>query len=224
MDDANNHLAPIRAMVEVLDPGSREALARALHQHVHAPRSPVERRLAELGPLARLLDEQPQPPERLPYIQRKAYDQRRAQRGAGPSSEWLTDRYGSWQRACWAAWTLLRDGRKPLGGPPYPRHHPNGKRPVTYTADECIVSVQACAAALGHPPSSSEYHRWSIERKRQAREAGQELRIARMSIVLRALAPEDAPPREKWLTARTRALAAADEIRGYARESPLPMS
>lgn len=200
-------------MLEVLDDDGRATLARALQQHVHAPPKAAEQHVAKLGLLARLLAEHPQQPERLPYVERKHYDQcRAAETTDAPSSEWLVQRFGSWKRACWAAWSLLPDGRKPLGGTPYSRLPPGRRSPRRYTVEECIASIRACATALGRWPSSGDYHRWSIEKKRRAREAGRELRIARMSIILRLLADKDAAPREKWLTARARALEGCESL------------
>jgi hypothetical protein len=207
MTRPDNHLAPISAMIEVLDHERRETLAGALHQHVHAPPTAAERRVAFLGLLARLLNEHPQPPERIPYVERQQYDERRAaETSDAPSSERLVERFGSWKRVCWAAWLLQPDGRKATGGTPYSRLYPGRSRPPEYTVEECFASIRACADALGRAPSSADYHRWSLKKKRDARDAGQECRIVRMSIILRLLAPDDAPPREKWLTARARAL------------------
>ena len=206
-EGAHDDLRPIRAMLALLAEADRETFARALHQHVHAPASAAERRVRELGFLAQLLDEQPQPPERLPFVERKHYDQRRKTEAPdAPTSAWLVERFGSWKRVCWAAWSLLPDGRKPMGGTPHPRSPPRRPRPAEYTVAEAINSVLACAAALGRTPSSRDYHRWSLSQKRRARETGHESRIARMSIVLRLLAPKNPPPRTKWKLARDRAL------------------
>ena len=183
------HLAPIRAMLAVLDDDARETLARALHQHVHAPPSAAKRRVAELGFLARLLNEQPQPPDRLPYVSRKLYDQRR-ESGApdAPLSARLQERFGSWQRACHAAWGLLSDGRSWGPGEPWsrpPRH------PKNYTVDEVVASVRACAEAVGHIPSSGEFHWWVINRRARARQRGESTRpFAPYASVMRLVAPD----------------------------------
>src|SRR4051812_709019 len=106
----NPDLAPLRAMLNRLNPASKQEFTRRLHARVHAPKAAAERRLADLGYLAGLLDERPQPPERLPYIERKIYDQRRPlEAPEAPLTARLTERYGSWERACYAAWGLLDD-------------------------------------------------------------------------------------------------------------------
>ena len=191
-------------MLDVLEPDGREALARALHAQVHAPATAAERRWAELGLLARLLDEHPQKAA-VPYVKRQVYD-RAAEAAEAPPSERLVERFGSWRRVCWAAWGLLSDGRSAMGGLPYQLNRPDRRGYRPYTVEEALASVCACSEALRRLPSSSAYHKWAREKKQQARASGQESRVVRMSIVLRLLAPADAPPREKWLMARARAL------------------
>jgi hypothetical protein len=71
MAASDDHLAPIRAMLATLDDDRRKTLARAFHQHLNAPPPASERRVAELGFLARVLKEKTQDPDRLPYIARQ---------------------------------------------------------------------------------------------------------------------------------------------------------
>jgi hypothetical protein len=201
------HLAPIRAMLAQLSHDDKRTLAAALHQHLFAPPPAAELRVRELGLLARLLDEEPQDPERLPYVERRRYDERRARdQSEAPASARLVERFGTWQRACRSAWGLLPDGRSSMGGSPYPRRHAHRRRPAKYTEAEAIASVRLCRDTLGRWPSSGDYHTWSLAQRRRAFVNGREVRIARMSIVLRLLASSDAPPGANWASARARAL------------------
>jgi hypothetical protein len=185
-------------MLDRLDSTARQEFAQRLHQRVHAPEAAAERRLADLGFLTRLLDEQPQRPDRLAYIERKTYEQRRPLEAPNaPLSARLVERYGSWHRACFAAWGLLNDGRNRFGTRRPPGTLPGRHRPPAYTADECFSSVRACAAALGKIPSSFEYHLWKIERTRRAKQLGQHVRLPHYRAVIRELAP-DRPRRGGW--------------------------
>ena len=110
--ESNPRLAPVRAMIAVLPENAAAEIARALHANLNAPPTAADYRVKELGFLARLLDEKPQPPDRLPYIARKLYEARRATDAAfAPPAARLQERFGSWSRACHAAWGLLEDGR-----------------------------------------------------------------------------------------------------------------
>ncbi len=176
-------------MLAVLDDDARETLARALHQHVHAPPSASERRVAELGFLSRLLNEQPQPPDRLPYIARKLYDERRERDAPdAPLSARLQEKFGSWPRACHGAWGLLEDGRSWGPGEPWPRPP---RHPKDYTPEEAAASVRRCADVLRRIPSSTDYHKWCLNCRRRARDAGQSTRpYVHYASVLRLLAPD----------------------------------
>lgn len=187
--------APLLAMLDHLSPTGIGELARALHAKLNTPPTAAERRVDELGSLARVLEERPQYPEVLPYIPRNYYDQRRLETGIGALSARLVERYGSWPRACHAAWGLLQDGRRFGTGQPWPRP-PRGP---DYTVEECIASVRECAAAIGHIPSSIEYHRWVMNRRARARTAGRPSRAVHISTVYRLLAPER-KNRQGWQT------------------------
>jgi hypothetical protein len=177
-------------MFRRLDPERRERFLRAVHQHLNAPEAASERRWRELGFLATLLDEVPQPPETLPYIERHVYEKRRpTEAPEAPRAAWLCERYGSWKRACYAAWGLLDDGSRRWGSYE-PRLPPGHKRVTRYTTDECIRTVEECAKALGSIPSSWDFHRWTLARRRRAKAAGMPIRLAGYNAVLRQLAPE----------------------------------
>jgi len=176
-------------MIGTLPPPAVAEIGRALHGKLNAPPTAAERRVKMLDLLARVLDEEPQYPDRLPVIPRKVYDARRSENPSfGPPSARLQERFGSWARACHAAWGLLEDGRSWGKGEPWsrpPRH------PKNYEIDEAVASVLKCAAALGHLPSSGEYHGWVLNRRAQARARGESTRpFAHYASVLRLLAPD----------------------------------
>lgn len=188
-------LAPVRAMIEALPAEAVEEVGRALHARLNAPITAAERRVKELLFLTRLLEEQPQPPDRLPYIPRKLYDQRRVTDAPdAPLSARLHERFGSWIRACHAAWGLRDDGRSFGEAQPWPR---TPRRRNAYSVDEAKASVRQCADAIGHRPSSYEYHMWVMTRRARARAAGETVVIVHLSTVNRLLAP-DRKDRNGW--------------------------
>lgn len=178
-------------MIDTLPPAALAELGRALHAKLNTPPTAAERRSKTLGLLARVLDEKPQYPDRLPFIPRKIYDARRSDDPSlGPPSARLQEQFGSWARACHAAWGLLLDGRSWGRGEPWPRPP---RHPKNYEVGEAVASVQSCAEALGHIPSSTEYHGWVGNRRAQARTRGESTRpFAPYASVLRLLAPDRA--------------------------------
>ncbi len=187
MDDVDAVLAPLRAMVSLLPIEAKHVLARRLHDQLFAPATAGERRIAELGLLAALLDESPQPPGRLPRIERAAYEARRvAEDGAAPRAAVLVERYGSWSRACWAAWGLLADGRNAMGGRPWPQQG----RASRFDLNACVDAVRACAAAIGRIPTSKDYTDWARARRRNARDRRAAVDVPLHAVVLRMLAPD----------------------------------
>lgn len=164
---------------------------------MYAPASAAEQRVSELGYLARLLEELPQPSDALPYFERQVYtERRRVEAPDAPSARELCKRYWSWQGACIAAWGLLADGRNRFGIKP-PGTKPGSRKPPPYTVEEAIASVIACEQALGYIPFSFEYHQWRNARVRRARRLGQEIRLVHYKRVIDRLAPERAH-RDGW--------------------------
>jgi hypothetical protein len=184
-------LAPLRAMLAVLPKELREEFAMTLYRVVNAPPPAGKGRVLELHFLARLLDERPQPPETLPYVERTEYDARRRaeSESAAPSSSRLVKRYGSWQLACYAAFGIRDDGRRAFGEAPWLRRPIGEGKPKKFTTEECIAAVQECAVALGHVPSGKEFQQWQLAMKRSARALGRTARVASLRAVLRELAP-----------------------------------
>lgn len=195
----DRRLAPLRAMISRLDRDGRETLARAFHDQLYAPASAAEQRVSELRYLAQLLDELPQPPDALPYIERQVYtERRRIEAPDAPSAYELCKRYWSWLGACIAAWGLLADGRNRFGIKP-PGTKPGSRKPPPYTVEEAIASVIACEQALGYIPSSFDYHRWREARVRRARKLGQEIRLVYYRRIIDLLAPKRTH-RDGWKT------------------------
>jgi hypothetical protein len=180
----------MRAVLGCIDRDARETLVRAFHDQLYAPASAAEQRVSALGYLGRLLDELAQRPDALPYVERQVYARRRQPEAPdAPSARELCKRYGSWQGACIAAWGLLADGRNRFGIRP-PGTKPGLRKPPPYTVEEAIASVIACERALGHIPSSFEYHMWRTARVRRARRLGQEIRLVHYKRIINLLAPE----------------------------------
>lgn len=181
---------PMLAMIAYLSAEQRRKLARSLHQQVNAPPEAAARRIRELSFLGQLLNRVSQLPETLPYIARREYSERRmAEAPDAPSAAVLVKRYGSWRRACCAAWGLLPDGRKAMGSMAALQCIPGRPRPRRYSIDECVWSVRACAASIGRIPSSRDYHNWQASVRRRARDQGQAVRIATTTVVLDRPAP-----------------------------------
>jgi hypothetical protein len=192
---ATADLAPTRAMADFLSPDGIAELARAIHAVLNAPPTAASRRIAELRFLTSLLEERPQAPEFAPYVERTVYDERRKKEAPdAPPSARLTERYGSWPRACRAAWGLLADGRS--FGPADPWSRPPRRR-ANWTREEGIASVLMCRDAFGRWPSSYEYHHWVINRRAREKKAGIPTRTVPLSTVYRLLAP-DKSNRNGW--------------------------
>jgi hypothetical protein len=191
-DDA---LAPLLAMLRLLPTEAIEEVGRALHARLNAPPTAAERRVRDLAYLAELLDERPQFPDRPAYIPRKLYDERRAaEKPEAPPSARLQQRFGSWERACKAAWGLKPDGRSIGDG--YPWTSFGGGR--MFTEEEARVSVRQFASKFGRAPSSTEYHQWVIACRARARSEGTDIRqFVNINAVYRLLAP-DRRKRNGW--------------------------
>jgi hypothetical protein len=177
-------------MLGLLPDAAVVELASALHARLYAPAEAKERRWKELGMLAVLLEEHLQPATKLPYVERQHYEARRVtgSRDAPPAAR-LQERYGSWKRACYAAWTLKPDGSWIEAGRPWPSYILGKPRNDPYTVEECVETVRACAEALGRIPSSYDFFRWRQNRVARGRRRGAPVRLARYDVILKLLAP-----------------------------------
>lgn len=170
-----DELAPIRAMITTLEPLALAELERALRLTLSPPETPAERRVAELGLLARLLDEHPDA-RRRQFVARSLYDERRhADASKSPDSKRLVERYGSWQRLCRAPSSIRPDGRLHGKHLAYNNETRGRRRTSPYTRDEAQKAIPRCALELGRVPSSTVYQRWVTDVKRASRKAGVEL-------------------------------------------------
>lgn len=189
-DGDRDPLRSLLAMIAAAPPEALREVARALQNKLNEPKSAAARRVAELGLLAICLDEHPQEPGLTPRVPAELYDAERLRRAPNaPSAETLARRFGSWKRACYAAYGLRIDGSKSAPGDPWASGVP-GKAPGRpYRRDECIESVRLCASEIGRRPSSSAYAEWRANRRARARAAGETARIASVRRILKLLAP-----------------------------------
>lgn len=167
-DDRAGLVRLIMAMAEQAPVDALWELERAIRVKLMSPPDAGEVRRVELGELARML-----PPPilgSLPMMDRAYYDL--ARDPSAPSSHALVRRYGSWIRAGLAASAAAPNGA--VRGP----HHPwlttqRGRpRPQPYTDWEISEAIRRCADQTGHRPSSATYHKWALERRRDARAKG----------------------------------------------------
>lgn len=180
-------------MTAVASVEALKVVALRLHAKLYAPAHARERRVAELGFLSKLLDEIPHEPGHLAVIERQIYDERHVEAPEAPLSARLTERYGSWRRACYAAWTLRQDGRWTEGGFPWTTLSVGEAQSRPYTVEEAIEAVRLATDSLGFVPSSTQYTRWQQSRKVKARSKGLVIRLPRHSRICQLLAPSAAP-------------------------------
>jgi hypothetical protein len=189
--DRSDPLRSIRAMIAEAKQDALREVGLALHARLNAPETAIRRRVAELGFLANSLEEHPQDPNRLPSLNQDVYDETRKRLAPkAPSSEILAKRYGSWKRACYAAYGLRIDGSKCAPGNPWPSNWTGMRMAPNFSREECVASVRACAEAIGRRPTSSTYSEWRINRRARARAAGEKVRLAPVRRILALLAPE----------------------------------
>lgn len=184
-------LRSIRAMIDAAPIDAVQEIARGLQDRLYQPQSAAACRVAELGLLAYCLAEQPQDPWLGPQVTADYYDEQRALRATdAPSAETLARRYGSWKRACYAAYGLRIDGSKSESGLPWASSIQGQPPRIPYSREECIESVRLCAEAIGRRPSSSAYATWRRNRRARARAAGEKIRLAPVRRILKLLASE----------------------------------
>lgn len=157
--------APVLTLLDHLDRRSLTEIERLLGCLLASEAGPAEARQQALGALMELrvsLGRRPQ---------RREYD---ALRPLGsPLSRTLSERFGSWARACRAAETesALAAGEtpmRPLRAWPNPTR--TRRRPPNYTREEVIAAVIECWKAIGRLPSSNAYYDWVRLRRRHARQ------------------------------------------------------
>lgn len=174
-------------MLRVLELPVLAELEHALAHRLEPAPTPAERRWSELGVLARLLNErQPLPGEDAPRLERRVYEQHRARHAPqAPDPHTLVERYGSWRKACRAAYGLLPDGRYGGVGNPWPSPFLGRTSAAPYTREEVSESIRQCALDLGRIPTSHDYHYWTREKKRRGRLSGANVRHPSISVLYR---------------------------------------
>lgn len=187
----------ILVMLDTLDDRAAAEVESALSSRLHSTPTPAERRVAELGYLARLLERanpsssspttrtlaaaadasigrgrRRQGDVRTPRLSQSIYDARQpTESPESPSAEQLVERYGSWVSACRAAFGLLPDGRSRGSGSAWAQPLAGKQRP-RYDLDDVRANIRRCARELGRIPSAGDYHLWAREAKAKARAAG----------------------------------------------------
>jgi hypothetical protein len=191
-------LQVIVAMTSTLDAPARAELARALRLSLDRSPTREQRRVAELGFLAAMLDARAAqlaiaPPARrgappahahgigrwrpitFPRVSMEDYDRDRPP--GSLSGRRISERFGgSWRWACRSVWGLRQDGRYAGLGQPW-RNAVRGQPRMRYSDEECLEAIRACARARERVPTSTVYIVWARERKAAARARGQHARI-----------------------------------------------
>lgn len=181
----------IIAMLGTLSSSALAELESALRGRLTPTTTAAERRVAELGFLAQLLEEikpssSPRPEAgaeigrgrrrgddvQVPLLAREVYESRQpTESPASPTAAQLLERYGWWPRACRSAYGLQADGRS-RGGSSAWAQPLAGKRRPRYDIDDVRANIRRCAAELGRVPSAGDYHLWAREAKAKARATG----------------------------------------------------
>jgi hypothetical protein len=183
VDRARSGLALMLVMTKPTEDATLLELERAIRLTLNPPTTPAEQRLAELGPLASILN--PLPPRAgfgFPTLPRKEYDRLRP--ATATSSAVLVKRYGSWHAACYAAFGLQPDGRWTGPGRPWPSSH---GRPATkpYTREEILAALRQCQRDLDRRPTAKVYDRWRRAKQAGAHRRGTTIRLPSLPAIYR---------------------------------------
>jgi hypothetical protein len=202
-DDDDRRPEPVEivlAMLEVSSERTRREIQRLLAAELQPPPTAAERRLAELSFLSSLLNSPVSDGSAFRQCERLEYDRLRPPEA--PSSRHLVETYGSWLRACRAAYGLQADGTTTGPGRPWAATLPGERRARQYTRDEVIAAVQRCAQELGtagitNTPTSWQYDEWVRRHKLAAERRSQTLRLPFAKSVYR-LFPRRQAGRSRW--------------------------
>jgi hypothetical protein len=208
---------PLAAMLHVLSPLGKRELEAWLAHDLTEELTPAERRVAELGALAEMLNDlTPEPGWSYAMIKQAEYDRRRPPEA--PAGWILSKRFGGWKRACKAAYGLKQGGR--TRGRSYHAwpHEPGRGQPRVseYTFDEVIRAIRRCGLELACRPTSTSYLRWYKTKRRLARERGMSIRIPNIYVIYRhftANAHFPASDRARWRRAVSAAALTDDDLR-----------
>lgn len=181
-----HELVALTAMLGRCSTAGQVELERLLTAKLYPAPTVSEDRLAELLPLAELLESPlaihvPNHPLAPVHMAQDAYD--RVRPAGAPASDRLVERYGGganggWYRACRAAWGLMPDGRKRKPGAAWA--YPNrgaGALPRSSRA-AVLASIRECALTMGRRPSSNTFKRWAeAQRRAEGRRRGARGRV-----------------------------------------------
>jgi uncharacterized membrane protein len=208
---------PLTAMLDSLPPLGRREIEAWLAQELAGESTPAERRVAELGALAEMLNQvAPEPGWTYSMIPQAEYDERRPK--DAPRGAVLAKRYGSWKRACKAAYGLKPDGRT-LGRSHHAWPHEPGRgqpRVAAYTFEEAIRAIRRCGLELACRPTSPTYMHWYKAKRELARERGMSVRIPNIYAIYRhfpANAHFPTGDRERWRRAVAAAALSDEDLR-----------
>lgn len=190
-DDHDERRRPVELVLAMLAAASertRREIHRLLAAELQPPPTAAQRRLAELSFLSSLLDGPLVDGSEFRHCERLEYDRLRPP--GAPSSRHLVETYGSWPRACRAAYGLQQDGTTTGPGRPWPGALRGEPRPERFTRQEAIAAVQRCArelcaAGITNAPTSWQYDEWVRRHKLEAERRNQAVRLPSAAIVYR---------------------------------------
>lgn len=175
--DAANQRAvdAVLSMLRQSPAATRREVHRLLAAELAAPPTAAQLRVAELGYLSSLIASDLDDGFEFAECERTYYDEVRPT--AVPSSRHLVDCYGSWSRACRAAYGVQLDGTSTGPGKPWPTMSCGEPKGADYTRDEAIAAINLCAkelrcAGLAGVPTSWQYDEWVRRRKLKAKKRG----------------------------------------------------
>jgi hypothetical protein len=204
----------VEPMLEGLSSLGRRELERALAGRLTREATPAERRAAELGALAGMLNERtPDPGWSYAMIEQAEYDERRP--ADAPAGSVLSKRHSGWKRVCKAAYGLRPNGRT-LGRSHHAWPHEPGRgrpRVSEYAFDEVIMAIRRCGLELACRPMSTTYMRWYRAKRQLARERGMSICIPNIYVIYRHFAPSKHGARDAWRRAVAAAALTDDDLR-----------
>jgi len=170
----------VMAMLEAASPRTRREIQKVLAAELQPPPTALQQRLAELSFLSSLIDGPASDGGEFLQCAREEYDRLRP--ATAPASRRLVEMYGSWPRACRAAYGLQADGTTTGPGRPWPVAGRGQPRARWYTREEVLAAVRRCAqelreAGITTAPTSWQYDEWVRRHKLEATRRGQTLRL-----------------------------------------------
>lgn len=190
-DDDGSRRRPVEivlAMLEAASERTRHEVQKVLTAELQPPPTAADKRLAQLSFLSSLINGPISAGLEFGECKREEYDKLRPP--IGPSSRHLVETYGSWSRACRAAYGLQPDGTTTGPGRPWPGVRQGEPRAQPYTREEVIAVVRRCAeelraAGITSAPTTWQYDEWVRRHKLEADRRGQTLRLPTATVIYR---------------------------------------